>query len=51
MLTDIGEFMVGAHLRLVRECDFVDYNIRPPGGGLAGLEELAGGLLDRELSF
>jgi hypothetical protein len=40
MLTDIGEFIVGAHLKLVRGCDFVDYNIRFPGGGLKGLEEL-----------
>ena len=40
MLTDIGEFFVGAYLKLVNECDFVDYNVRPPGGGLAGLEEL-----------
>jgi hypothetical protein len=40
VLTDIGEYVVGAHLKLVRECDFVDYNIRFPGGGLKGLEEL-----------
>ena len=40
MLTDMGEFIVGAHLQLIEECDFVDYNVRPPGGGLKGLEEL-----------
>lgn len=40
MLTDIGEYLVGAYLQLVEECDFVDYNVRPPGGGIEGLEEL-----------
>ncbi len=40
MLTDVGEYFVGAYLRLEEECDFVDYNVRPPGGGLAGLGEL-----------
>lgn len=40
MLTDIGEFIVGAHLQLIEECDFIDYNVRPPGGGLKGLGEL-----------
>ncbi len=40
MLTDIGEYIVGAYLKLIENCDFVDYNVRPPGGGLKGLEEL-----------
>ena len=40
MLTDVGEFIVGAHLQLIEECDFIDYNVRPPGGGLKGLGEL-----------
>ena len=40
MLTDIGEFIVGAHLQLIEGCDMVDYNVRTPGGGLAGLNEL-----------
>jgi hypothetical protein len=40
MLTDIGEFIVGAHLQLIEKCDFVVYNVRPPGGGLKGLGEL-----------
>ena len=40
MLTDVGEYLVGAYLQLIEQCDVVDYNVRPPGGGLAGLEEL-----------
>lgn len=40
MLTDIGEYVVGAYLQLKLDCDVVDYNARPPGGGLQGLEEL-----------
>ncbi len=40
MLTDIGEYIVGAYLRLKLNCDFIDYNVRRPGGGLRGLEEL-----------
>lgn len=40
MLTDIGEYIVGASLQIVEECDFIDYNVRPPGGGARGMEEL-----------
>ncbi|MDI6655335.1 MAG: hypothetical protein QME59_05550 [Candidatus Hydrothermarchaeota archaeon] len=40
MKTDIGEYIVGACLKIIKECDFVDYNVRPPGGGLEGLNEL-----------
>lgn len=40
MLTEMGEYLVGAYLKLRLECDFVDYNVRPPGGKLEGLEEL-----------
>jgi hypothetical protein len=40
MLTDIGEYFVGAYLQLKLACDVVDYNVRPPGGGLEGLEEM-----------
>lgn len=40
LLTDVGEFLVGAYLQLEAECDVVDYNVRPPGGGLGGLGEL-----------
>jgi hypothetical protein len=36
----VGEYLVGAHLQLNEECDVVDYNVRPPGGGLEGLGEL-----------
>jgi hypothetical protein len=38
--TDIGEYIVGAYLKIIEECDFIDYNVRPPGGGLKGLNEL-----------
>jgi hypothetical protein len=40
MLTDIGEYLVGAYLRLVEKCDFVNYNVRAPGGKRDGLNEL-----------
>jgi hypothetical protein len=40
MATEMGEYIVGAYLKLVLECDVVDYNVRPPGGGLRGLGEL-----------
>jgi hypothetical protein len=40
MLTDIGEYFVGAYLQLLEWCDFVDYNVRSRGGGLKGLGEL-----------
>lgn len=40
MKTEVGEYIVGAYLKIIKECDFVDYNVRPPGGGLEGLNEL-----------
>jgi len=40
MKTEMGEYIVGACLKLLKECDFVDYNVRRPGGGLVGLDEL-----------
>ena len=40
MSTEMGEYAVGAYLKIVNGCDFVDYNVRRPGGGLSGLEEL-----------
>jgi Holliday junction resolvase-like predicted endonuclease len=40
MNTEMGEYIVGACLKILRECDFVDYNVRRPGGGLAGLNEI-----------
>ena len=36
----MGEYMVGAYLKIIKKCDFVDYNVRPPTGGLEGLQEL-----------
>ena len=40
MKTDIGEYIVGVCLKIIEECDFVDYNVRPLGGVLEGLNEL-----------
>lgn len=40
MKTEIGEYIIGAWLKIVKKCDFVDYNVRPPTGGLEGLGEL-----------
>ena len=40
MITDVGEYIVGAYLKIILKCDFVDYNVRPPGGGMKGLQEL-----------
>ena len=40
MSTEMGEYVVGAYLKEVLACDFVDYNVRPPGGGLEGLGEM-----------
>ena len=40
MKTEMGELVVGAYLKLCLHCAFVDYNVRPPGGGLEGLGEL-----------
>lgn len=37
--TQIGEYVVGAYLKRHFGCDVVDYNVRPPTGGLAGLAE------------
>jgi hypothetical protein len=40
MATEIGEYLVGAYLKLVEHCHLVDYNVRAPGGKLEGLNEL-----------
>ena len=40
MKTEMGEYIVGAYLKIIKQCDFVDYNVRPPTGGLEGLQEL-----------
>lgn len=37
---EMGEYLVGAYLKIVEGCDYVDYNVRFPGGGLKGLGEL-----------
>lgn len=39
MNVEIGEYAVGAYLKIINGCNFVDYNVRRPGGGLAGLDE------------
>ncbi len=39
-MPEVGECLVGAYLKLIDACDFVDYNVRAPGGGITGLEEL-----------
>jgi hypothetical protein len=40
MSADPGEYIAGCYLKKVMGCDFVDYNVRSPGGGLKGLGEL-----------
>lgn len=40
MKTEMGEYIAGCYLKLVLDCDVVDYNVRFPGGGLKGLNEL-----------
>lgn len=40
MATEMGEILVGAYLKLIAGCEFVDYGVRVPGGGLAALNEL-----------
>lgn len=35
----MGEYVVGAWLRVVAGCDFVNYNVRPTATGLEGLAE------------
>ena len=40
MATDIGEYIIGAYLKLITGCNVIDYNVRVPGGGLEGLNEL-----------
>ena len=39
MKTTMGEYVVGAYLKQRLKCDVVDYNVRPPDGGLEGLAE------------
>ena len=40
MNTEMGEYIVGAYLKLIKECDFIEYSVRRPGGHRAGLNEL-----------
>jgi hypothetical protein len=36
----MGEFLVGAYLKMIKKCDVVSYNVRPPETGIEGLGEL-----------
>ena len=36
----MGEYLVGAYVQLIEGCDVLDYGVRLPGGGQAGLNEL-----------
>ncbi|MEK3910241.1 hypothetical protein [Paenibacillus sp. FSL H7-0331] len=40
MKTETGELIVGAYLKQIEGCDFIEYNARPRGGGIKGLDEL-----------
>lgn len=40
MRLDMGEYVVGAYLKIIKGCDFVDYDVKFPGGGREGLNEL-----------
>ncbi len=40
MNVEMGEYLVGAYLKVIEGCEFVDYNVRFPSGGLKGLDEL-----------
>jgi len=40
MKTEIGEYIIGAYLKIILKCDYIDYNVRPSGSGLEGLGEL-----------
>lgn len=40
MQTEAGEYIVGAYLQHFHGCGIILYNVRPPGGSIAGLNEL-----------
>jgi len=40
MNIEMGEYLVGAYLKVIEKCDFVDYGVRFPGGKLRGLSEI-----------
>lgn len=37
---EMGEYIVGAYLKVIEKCDVVDYGVRSPDGGLKGLNEI-----------
>ena len=39
-MPEMGEYVVGAYLKVIEKCDFVDYGVRSPDGGIKGLGEL-----------
>jgi len=39
-MPEMGEYLVGAYLKLIEGCDLVDYGVRVPDGGMEGLREL-----------
>ena len=39
MTAEMGEYVVGAYLKLELGCDFVEYGVRPPLGGQEGQSE------------
>ena len=40
MNTEMGEYLVGAWLKEIKQCDFIQYNARLPKGHLPGLAEV-----------
>jgi hypothetical protein len=40
MVADVGEYTVGAYLELIKGCEIVMYNVKPPEEGLNGQSEL-----------
>ena len=40
MTAEMGEYAVGAYLRIIKGCEFIDYNVRRIEGGMRGLDEL-----------
>ena len=40
MPAEIGEYVVGAFLRLCEQCDVIDYNARSPEKGVEGMTEI-----------
>ena len=39
MIVDIGEQIVGAYLRIINKCDYINYNVKPNTTGLETLDE------------